>query len=428
MQKNGTYNEVYMALEISEYAIKAVVAEYFDNKTFVLASLEKNVVYDCDQDEVDSVVIKDKLIEIKKELSALIGYDIKNTILVIPSNNCQKISTKQRVYAINSHQIIEKAEINKGVSELIKQHDDKDNFVVNVVIDKYSAYGYGYVSNPIGLETRYIELEASVYSIPSVVAYPLIKIVEDAGFNIANVCLDIIAIGQESIPTTAFKNGCVIVDLSYENTNIAYFKKNTLSSYTTINLGGKHITNDIALCAKIDVNKAEVFKKKYVNLAFEDSEDLVIYSYYDEINNENVDISQKLISEIALSRVEEIVELVNNELNNIQVEDGEIIYFSGGANKINGLKTVLNEKLNYPFQICAGNNLGARDSTFINCLGAIKQEIIFSRTIGEVKLFVNQKEYIESINLVEKNKLLYNSIDKSENEFIYRLVSYIFNN
>ena len=32
MQNKETYNEVYMSLEISEYAIRAVVAEYFDNK------------------------------------------------------------------------------------------------------------------------------------------------------------------------------------------------------------------------------------------------------------------------------------------------------------------------------------------------------------------------------------------------------------
>lgn len=428
MKNKDAYNEVYMSLEISEYAIKAVVAEYFDNKTFVLASVEKKVIYESEVKEIDANIIKEKISELKDEITILIGYEIKNVILVMPSNNCQKISAKQRIYAINSHQVIEKAEINKGVVELIKQHDSKDNFVVNVVVDKFSAYGYGYVSNPVGLETRYIELEASVYTIPALIAYPLIKIVEEAGFNIANVCLDIIAIAQDSIPTTALKNGCVIIDMSYDNTSVAYFKRNTLASYATISIGGKHITNDIALCANIDVNKAEIFKNKYVDLVFEDRNDLVIYSYYDEINNKNIEISQNLISEIALSRVDEIFTLINKELENIGIEDGEVVYLSGGANKINGLKQIIEQKTKYPFQICSSNNLGARDSAFINCLGAIKHEIVFSRIIGEVKLFVNQKEYIESINLVEKNKLLYNSSDKNEDEFIYRLVSYIFNN
>lgn len=428
MQNQEMYNEIYMSLEISEYAIKAIVAEYFDNKTIILGSFNKNLVYDSSNHDINVEVIKQHLIELKKEIADLIGYEIKNTILVLPSSNCQKVSAKQRIFAINSNQIIEKAEINKGVQELIKNNDNKDNFVVNVMIDRFSAYGYGYVSNPVGLETRYIEIEASVYSIPTIIAYPLIKLVEEAGFNVANVCLDIIAIAQESIPTTSLKNGCVIVDMNYGYTNIAYFRRNTLLYYATINIGGKHITNDIASILKIDLKKAETFKRKYVNLAFEDTNDLVIYSYYDEINNENVDISQNLVSEIALKRIEEIIYLISNELNNIELEDGDVIYFSGGANKIIGLSKAIENNLEYPFQICSSNNLGARDSTFINSIGAIKHEVVFSRIVGEVKLFVNQREYNEAISVVENNKILYNSIDKDKNEFVNQLVQYIFNN
>lgn len=428
MQNQETYNEIYMSLEISEYAIKAIVAEYFENKTIILGSFEKTIVYNIEDKEVNVNIIKENLVELKQKIYDLIGYEIKNTILVLPSNNCQKISAKQRIFAINSNQIIEKAEINKGIQELIKNNDNKDNFVVNVMIDKFSAYGYGYVSNPVGLETRYIEIEASVYSIPTLIAYPLIRLVEDAGFNVVNVCLDIIAITQEAIPTSALKNGCIIVDMSYDYTNLAYFKRSTLLYYATINIGGKHITNDIASILKIDEKKAETFKRKYVNLAFEDHNDLVIYSYYDEVNNENVDITQNHVSEIALKKIDEVIYHIKNELNNIELEDGDVIYFSGGANKIIGLDSAIKNKFAYPHQICSSNNLGARDSTFINCIGAIKHEVLFSRLIGEVKLFVNQRDYNDVINVVESNKILYNSIDKDKNEFINQLVMYIFNN
>ncbi|MEG0283574.1 MAG: cell division FtsA domain-containing protein [Erysipelotrichales bacterium] len=420
------HNEIYMSLEISESSIKAIVAEYFNGKVHVLASAQRDVPTEFNEynfKELEKAVVKTK-----EEIASLLGYDIKNTILIIPSNNCKKFSDKIKVESIYANQVITKDEIAKGLEDLAHKNDTKEDFVVNVLIDRYSAYGYGYVSNPVGLETRYIEIEASVYTVPTTSAYPLIKLVEDAGFNVVDVCLDIVAIAQHSVADATLKAGAVIVDMNADSTNVAYFKNNTLKSYSNIEIGGKHITNDIKLCSQVEFEKAEQFKKKYVNLRVNDNLDLVIYKFYDEINDEEVSITQQFISEVALSRVEEIISLVNTELSNIGLQDGDVVYITGAANRINGLDNVLTSKLNFPYKICSNTTFGARSSAFIKCLGAIENEAAISRIRGEIKLFVNKNAYIDSINLVEKNNLLYNSNSKSESDFINRLVSYIFNN
>ncbi|WP_423364514.1 cell division FtsA domain-containing protein [Mycoplasma sp. P36-A1] len=417
-----------MAIELSEYSIKAVVAEYYNMKPYILASSEKKIDINFDND--DQHDLKKVIFELKDEITSLLGYEIKNTILVIPSNHCKKFSDKVRVEAIREDQVIQKDEIATGIEQMIRKNDNEKNFVVNVVIDRYSAYGYGYVSNPVGLETRYIELEGSVYTIPTVIAYPLIKIIEECGFNVVDVCLDILAIASESVMPSALKSGAIIVDMNSTSTNIAYFKNNTMKSYKSIELGGKNITNDIALVAKIDNNKAEAFKKKYVDLNIDRIQDLVIYRYYDEYSNEDVEITQKFLSEVALSRQKEIIDLVKTEIIDLQLSEEDLFYFTGGANKINGLEHVLRYELNFPYNIISSKVLGARSSSFIKCLGAIIYEANFSRVRGEIKLFVNKKDYINSINLVEKNNLLYNNNNNSnvEQDFIKRLVSYIFNN
>ncbi|MDF9866827.1 cell division protein FtsA [Bacilli bacterium PM5-3] len=417
------HNEIYMCLEVSEYSIKAVVAEYFNSKVFVLASTEKEFTYNEDSDDIKEVIA-----QVKAEIISLLGYEIKNTILIIPSNHCKKFSDKVKVDVIAEDNVVSKEEVSLGISKIIEKNDNDKDFVASVTIDKYSAYGYGYVSNPVGLEARYIELEASVYVVPTVIAYPLIKLVEEAGFNVVDVCLDIVAISEESIIPSALKTGAIIVDMGFASTNIAHFKNNTLKAYATIELGGKQITNDLALCAQIDFAKAEVFKRKYVNLNIAEINDLVIYRYYDEVNDDEVEITQTFISEVAKSRVEEILDLIDKELAELEIEDGELVYISGGGNNINGLDCVLSQRNKYPYQFIHSNTLGARYSGYVKCLGAIKHEASFSRTRGEIKLFVNKKDYIDSINLVEKNNLLYNSNDVIENDFIKRLVRYIFNN
>ncbi|MEG0284376.1 MAG: hypothetical protein RR601_06200, partial [Erysipelotrichales bacterium] len=86
------HNEIYMSLEISESSIKAVVAEYFNGQLHVLASTQKEVPTDFN--EYDFKELEKAVLETKEEIASLLGYDIKNTILIIPSNNCKKFSDK----------------------------------------------------------------------------------------------------------------------------------------------------------------------------------------------------------------------------------------------------------------------------------------------------------------------------------------------
>ncbi|MDR3214950.1 MAG: hypothetical protein LBT75_01560 [Bacilli bacterium] len=417
------YKEIYMSIEISEYALKGVVAEYFNSKINILAAHEIVLSKDAQPAE-----ITDKLKDLKAEIASKLGYPIENTILIVPSLYCKKFKDQVRVDILNENKVVTKEDVALGIKELTSKNDTNDDFVVNVCIDKYMAYGFGYVSNPVGLEARNIEVEASIYTIPSIIAYPLIKIVEAAGFNIVDVCLDIIALQNFALTNQASNYGAVIVDLNSTNTKLAYFKNNTLKATSIIEIGGKHITKDIALCAKIDYEKAESFKQKYVNLDVDNINDIIIYSSYDEVNDEQLKITQAFISQVAKARIEELVSLINNELIRYEISQDELVYFCSGGSLINGLEKIISKNLQFNPIIVKKEFIGARYSGFQKCLGSIINEAKFSRIRGEIKLYVNKIEYNEAINLVSKNNLLYNKGDNVSDDFIKRLVSYIFNN
>lgn len=416
-----------MTVQITNYGIKAVVAEYFNLKTNILAVSTRDFV-----DTVLSIEsledVTSLLKEVCNEISDLMGFEIKNTLLVLPSTFTTKKNDKTKVDVISPDLVITKDEIAAGVQNLIKQNDDHRLFVTNVEIEKYLAYGYGYVSNPVGLETRYIELEASVYTIPSSIAYPIIKAVEDAGLNIVDVSIDIVATATEAMIPAAMKTGGIVIDMTHDATNIGYFKNNHLCDFHSIPIGSKHISSDISLCAHIDFEKAEGFKKKYVNLDLSKLTEMVVYRYYDEVEDKNVEITQDFISEVALSRVEEIFIEIRKYLLSLNLTEDELIYVCGGANKIDGLDVVCEKYFTLPYEIYIPKTIGARDSGLTDCLGMIKYQAVKSRERGEIKLLVSQNDFLTSIKLVEDNNLLYNSNNSGEKKFIERLVSYIFNN
>lgn len=416
-----------MTIQITNYGVKAVVAEYFNLKTNILAVSDKNFV-DSEASIESMEDITSLLREVCDDISDLLGFNVKNTLLILPSTFMVKKNDKTKVDVISPDLVITKEEIALGVTNLVKQNDDHRLFVTNVEVEKYLAYGYGYVSNPVGLETRYIELEASIYAIPSSIAYPIIKAVEDAGLNIVDVSLDIVASATEAMIPAAMKSGGIVIDMNHDTTNIGYFKNNHLRDFHSIPIGSKHISSDISLCSHIDFEKAEGFKKKYVNLNLSELSQMVVYRYYDEVEDKNVEITQDFISEVALSRMEELFEAIRKYLITLDLTHDELIYICGGANKIDGLEIICDKYLTLPYDIYIPKTIGARDSGLTDCLGMIQYQALKSRERGEIKLFISQNDFLSAIKLVEENNLLYNSNNSGDKKFIERLVSYIFNN
>jgi len=418
-----TPNEVYMTIEISDNTVKAVVAEYHNMKINVLASKEKE--FDLDKNLEDKNELKKAIFEIKDEITALLGYEMKNTIVVMPSYNCKIFYDKVRVEPASGSVVRE--DMARGINQIIDKNTSTDKFVTNVVINRMSAYSYGFVSDPIGLETRYIELECSIYTIPTAIAYPLLQIIEECGYNIVDVCIDILAITSAAVMPSALKEGAVIVDIQASATNIAYFKNNTMMNIKTINMGSDDIAKEIATKANIDLDKARSFARKFVNMDINNLDDLIIYKYFDEITNQEITLSQKDVSVIAYNKLKVLISLILEHLESLELGVDDIVYINDSGNHINNLDQLLKYDFNYPYKLITSKTIGARSPSFIKCIGAKMYHANFSRLKGEVKIFVNQKDYQNALNLVEQNKLLYNN-HKGEQEFIKRLVTYIFNN
>lgn len=60
--------------------------------------------------------------------------------------------------------------------------------------------------------------------------------------------------------------GVLLVDIGGGHTDISVYKNNIIEFYTTLPVGGDHITNDIAMTLDITSDEAEKLKRQY-NLA-----------------------------------------------------------------------------------------------------------------------------------------------------------------
>lgn len=137
--------------------------------------------------------------------------------------------------------------------------------------------------------------------------------------------------------------GSVLIDFGAETTTVAVYKDYALRYLATIPMGSRLITKDLATLLNVSEDRAEELKKNYVNLSKkpDESDGLVADRTLDNID-------YRLINNIALARVSEIIHNVEYQINQSRLKPEELpegIVVVGNGSKLNGIKELLHNKL-----------------------------------------------------------------------------------
>jgi cell division protein FtsA len=134
------------------------------------------------------------------------------------------------------------------------------------------------------------------------------------------------------------------------------FEDGEVQHVAVIPIGGQHITNDLAIGLRTDLDIAEQVKLQHANLRPDARHTAV-----------NVKIGTKLhsfdfedIGMIAGARVEELLEYVNKELQKIR-RAGKLpggIVLTGGTSNLPGIEEVAKDKLELPSRTGKLHNIG----------------------------------------------------------------------
>ncbi|MDD5145996.1 MAG: cell division protein FtsA [Candidatus Pacebacteria bacterium] len=125
--------------------------------------------------------------------------------------------------------------------------------------------------------------------------------------------------------------GTVLLDIGAGTTGMSVFEEGELIQAIVLPIGSNHITNDIAVGLKIDVDLAEKIKLEFGNCLFRgnDKKEKI------EVGEEDMlTFSHKQVAEIISVRVSEIFDEVNKELKKISKQGklpGGVVLTGGGA-------------------------------------------------------------------------------------------------
>ena len=135
-------------------------------------------------------------------------------------------------------------------------------------------------------------------------------------------------------------------------------------------------------------------------------------------NNESLTINQFEISEIVMSRLDEILNLCKKEINGLTKKEISYIIFTGGLVEIKDFSILLNEIFKENSTIGNITEIGARSNKYGSCLGLLKYYAYNAK--------LKDKDY--SIFTIDEQQMLSGAgLGEQSESIIDKLFGYIFN-
>jgi len=243
---------------------------------------------------------------------------------------------------------ISQLDIDHVLSAGQKNLKNEDRFILHSRPISFSIDGVAGAKKPLGMfgEILGVKIHTS-----SVALSPLKNIqtcLNRCHLNLKGAVLTPYASALAVLVPDERKIGAICVDMGGGLTSISAFRDNAFIFGDIIQVGGHHVTRDIAQGLSVSEDRAERLKILYGScltdrVPVRDQIDIVQTG--ESAQAQTITIPRSMLTAIVSPRVEEILELVRDRIIETGLADlaGRRIIFTGGASQISGLEELARE-------------------------------------------------------------------------------------
>jgi len=363
--------KIISSIDIGSSYVKLVVGEFIQDDLHILCAskvsssgIERGKIVDADR-VVASV--KNAINEASKTL----GVKIEKCVLGLDMTNSKLQKSATAIKVTSADYVITGKEINDIFSKCADGKVGNDYVLVSVVPVEFTIDNDKVVTNPLGLTSENLGLKAIVVSSPKDYVSSMLEIANKAGLKIIDVAPN--ALGDYY----AFKKSKtddkigVILNLGAEISTVSVFNRGIIINTNTFPLGTNNIIKDIAFINKLSDSEASAIFKDIV-LASSRLASTNEYRIVTNLEGEEVKLNQFEVSEIALSRIVEILNLAKKQINILTKKEISYIIISGGLTELRDFNLVAEDEFGELATVARLNLIGVRDNSYSSAVGILK--------------------------------------------------------
>lgn len=228
--------------------------------------------------------------------------------------------------------------------------------IIQFFAKNYSLDGQKNIKDPVGMHGVRLEVEAHIVTASTPNLKNLDSALEKAEIVPTHHTVSSLAAAEAVMTRSQKEAGTLLLDIGAGTTNMIIFEDGEIQHVAVIPIGGQHITNDLAIGLKTDLDIAEAVKVQHSSL----NNDSKSSNINVKVKGKTEQFSSQEISLIVESRVDELMEYVDKELQKIKkarkLPGGVVL--TGGSSKLPGIAEFAKEKLQLASRIAKLENVG----------------------------------------------------------------------
>jgi cell division protein FtsA len=263
------------------------------------------------------------------------------------------------VVAVAARGEVRDQDVNRAIEAARAVSVPSDRQIVHVLPQQFTIDGQEGVRDAVGMSGSRLEVDAHIITGAHTAIQNVLKVAHKAGLNVDDMVLQVLASAEAIVNRDEIERGVVVADIGGGTTDVAVFSRGSIVHTAVIPIGGSHVTSDLAVGLRCDLETAETVKRNYghcLQLTLPaDAEVTLTPMGYDE----PVPVPQRFLAEIIGPRAREMASLIAAEVERagpIGLFPGGIVLTGGGA-LLRGFAEVTQQETDLPARVATPEGL-----------------------------------------------------------------------
>jgi cell division protein FtsA len=263
--------------------------------------------------------------------------------------------------------------------------------IVQVFATNYSLDGQSNIKDPVGMHGVRLEVDTHIVSAATPNLRNLHMALDKAQIGVNNLVVSSLAAAEAVLSRQQKEAGTVLLDIGAGTTNLVVVEDGEVQHVAVLPIGGVHLTNDLAIGLKTDLDIAEEAKVTHASLGHSGKvkQGVVYIERGSGTEKERYAFRASDVYLITEARIEELFEFVNKELTKIhrakKLPGGVVLV--GGTARLPGIADMAREQLELParlgrLQPLAGLVDTVDDPAYATAVGLMLLDILMPSQVG----------------------------------------------
>lgn len=291
-----------------------------------------------------------------EDASEMADVDIAEVIVGIAGQHIQSKIVHGSIMRTPTEDEITVEDVRRLSSDMENIVVPPGNSIIHVMPQDYTVDYEGGIKDPVGMSGTRLEADFHIITAQTTAINNINRCVRRANLTSKQLILEPLASSLSVLSDEEKEAGVCLVDIGGGTTDIAIFYENIIRHTAVIPLGGNIITTDIKEGCMVMQNQAELLKTRFGKAIANEANPNEIVSIPGLRNRAPKEISIRNLASIIEARMEEIIEIVQNEImqsGHYKKLAGGIVLTGGGSqlqciSQLFEYMTGLDTRIGYP--------------------------------------------------------------------------------